>query len=138
METASDSQAVTFRFVLSRLLRKKEIRQSDLANAIGLPQSTFHDWVNGRRPRELSFVKKIADYFNVSFEYMIFGTKTDQEKMAAYVRKLEFENAMLKLEQNKQMGLFESKDEALDRIKSLLADIKNKYPELEEDFQTNQ
>jgi len=133
-ELASDIQAVTFRFVLNRLLRKKEIKQSELANAIGLPQSTFHDWVNGRRPRELTFVKKIADFFNVSFEYMIFGTKTDQEKMEAYVRKLEFENAMLKLEQQKQLGLFESKDEAMERIQNLLNEIKTQFPDLEDDL----
>lgn len=134
MEEISSNQAMCFMFVLKRLLEKKEMRQSDLANAVGLPQSTFHDWVNGRSPRDLGFVKKIADFFNVTFEYMIFGTKTDQEKMGAYIRKLEFENAMLKLEQDKQLNIFETKEQALERIQSLLAEINRDFPELEEDI----
>jgi len=134
MEEITNDQAMCFRFVLKRLLDKKEMRQSDLANAVGLPQSTFHDWVNGRSPRDLSFVKKISQFFNVTFEYMIFGTKTDQEKMAAYVRKLEFENAMLKLEQNKQLNIFESKEEAIARIQKLMDEINEDFPELEEDI----
>ena len=134
MEEVTQDQAMCFRFVLKRLLSRKEMKQSELANAVGLPQSTFHDWVNGRKPRELTFVKKIADFFNVTFEYMIFGTKTDQEKMAAYIRKLEFENAMLKLEQNKQLNIFESKEEAMQRIQNLIDEINRDYPELEEDI----
>lgn len=134
MEEITHDQAMCFRFVLKRLLEKKEMRQSDLANAVGLPQSTFHDWVNGRSPRDLVFVRKIAEFFNVTFEYMVFGTKTDQEKMAAYVRKLEFENAMLKLEQNKQLNIFETKEEAMERIQKLMDEINNNFPELEEDI----
>ena len=130
MEDLNNTQAVTFHIVLKRLLEKHKMRQIDVADVINMPQSTFHDWITGRSPRDLSTVKKIADHFKVEFEYMIFGTKKDQEEAQSYIRKLEFENAMLKLEKENQLFLFETKEEALARMSKLKQEINCKYPDL--------
>lgn len=130
MEELSNKQVVTFQIVLKRLLEKKDLKQSDVAKHVGLPQSTFHDWMTGRSPRDLGFVKKIADYFDVEFEYMVFGNKEDRELEKAYRRKLEFENALLKLERDNQMGLFESKEDAIKRIKALKKRVDDQFPDL--------
>ncbi|MBT8187831.1 MAG: helix-turn-helix transcriptional regulator [Croceitalea sp.] len=135
MDELTEKQTQCFSFVLQRLLEKHDMKQIDVAQAIGMPQSTFHDWITGRSPRDLCVVKKIADYFGVEFEFMIFGTKTDQEKMQAYIRKLEFDNAIMRLEGQNQLNLFESKEDAIKRINMLKLEIEKQFPDLEEAWQ---
>jgi len=128
MEFLTSDQTVCFHIVLKRILDKKNMKQTEVADAIGMPQSTFHDWMTGRSPRDLATVKKIADYFHVEFEYMVFGTKNDQQEMEAKIRRLEFESALLKLEQNKQMSLFETREEAIERVNKLKESIDRDFP----------
>lgn len=125
----NNGRAVVIDFVLRKLTERKGLRQCEVARAVELPQSTFHDWTYGRVPRDLGAVKKIADYFGVDFEYLIFGDKDDQMELKAKMRKLEYENAMLKLENENQLNMFESKEEALARIEQFRIEIENNFPE---------
>ena len=46
----------------------------------GIPASTFSDWKNGRSAPKAEKLKKIADYFNVSLDYLINGNDPYSKK----------------------------------------------------------
>lgn len=120
---------VAIDIVLRRLIEAKDLKQTDIARAIGMAQSTFHDWTYGRIPRDLKTVKKLANYFGVSFEYMVFGIKQDQDELKNRVDKLELENAMIKLETQSQLNLFENQAQAKIRIDKLKQTYYEKFGE---------
>lgn len=49
-----------------------------LSDATGVKLSTTKDWANGSAPRDLSAVRTVAKYFNVSLEYLLFGEEDDR------------------------------------------------------------
>ena len=50
---------------------KKGVTDYRVAMDTGIPKSTFTDWKNGRSKPKTEKLKTIADYFNVSIEYLI-------------------------------------------------------------------
>lgn len=125
--TIDNEPNVAIDIVLRRLIEKKDLKQSEVARAIGMAQSTFHDWTYGRIPRDLKTVKKLAEFFNVSFEYMVFGTKQDQDHLKERCERLEFENAMIKLQAQKQLDIFESPEQGKKRILEMKEAFKAKF-----------
>lgn len=118
MDSVQEKKVVVIDLVLRKLTEKKNLKQCEVAEKVGIPPSTFHDWTYGRVPRDLTAVKKIAEFFKVDFEYLIFGGKDEQEDMRLKIEKLEYENAILKLENENQLSLFESKEDAMERIEN--------------------
>lgn len=59
---------------VNRLIGNKTIR--DVANGIGLSESTFSGYINGRRSPDFDTVKKIADYFDVPPAYLVGWSKS--------------------------------------------------------------
>ena len=53
------------------LLKEKGLQQKDLANKIKVTPSTLSEWKNGRLKPALEDISKIADYFNVSTDYLL-------------------------------------------------------------------
>jgi transcriptional regulator with XRE-family HTH domain len=57
--------------------RLKELRiqnvksQKDLADILNVSQNAIYNWENGKREPSLDMLKKIADYFEVSFDYLM-------------------------------------------------------------------
>ena len=62
--------------VLRQLLNSRDIRPTTLAKEVGVSAKTIHNWLVGQSPRDISQVKKVADFFGVSLDYLCFG-KTD-------------------------------------------------------------
>lgn len=60
---------------LKRLLKEKRMSVRKAATDIGIPQATLNSIVNGRVPRRLDYVIKIAHYFNLSLDEMLLGKK---------------------------------------------------------------
>ena len=59
---------------LNSLLYEKRMTRSDLARALDIPASTINSWFNrGCDGLALSTLIKIADYFNVSLDYLVTG-----------------------------------------------------------------
>lgn len=58
--------------ILKKLLFERNISETDLANAVGLPQPTINRIVNGKstRPYESS-LKPIADYFSITLPQLL-------------------------------------------------------------------
>lgn len=54
------------------LLRdKRGIRDADVANATGIPASTFSDWKKGRSEPKIEKLVKIAKFFEVPLSYFV-------------------------------------------------------------------
>lgn len=53
-----------------KLLDENNAKPSEIAKATGIPPSTFSDWKVGRSRPKLDKIKKIADYFEVSYLWL--------------------------------------------------------------------
>lgn len=59
---------------LKFLRSQKKISQVQFANILNVSPSTVAMWENGeRKPKDYNMLKRIADYFSVSIEYLITG-----------------------------------------------------------------
>lgn len=62
--------------ILKELCGQSGIPISAISKRTGVPQQTIHNWLTGIEPKNISQVKKVADFFKVSVDYLCFGTKT--------------------------------------------------------------
>lgn len=63
---------------LRELRTEKDLKQNELANILELSTSTIGMYEQGRRHADLDTLKKIAEYFDVSVDYLI--GRTDIKK----------------------------------------------------------
>lgn len=56
--------------IYCKLRNTKRCKDADVAKATGITKSTFSDWKNGRSNPKDEKLRKIADYFDVSLEYL--------------------------------------------------------------------
>ncbi|MDR1905375.1 MAG: helix-turn-helix domain-containing protein [Clostridiales bacterium] len=75
-------------------LQERKIGKSTLANAIGVLPSAISDWQSGRLKPSYDDITKIADYFNVTTDYLLGRTdspkpKTEDEIEAELMAKVE-------------------------------------------------
>ena len=59
------------------LLTEKGIQQKTFAENIGVTKHTITDWKNGRSISYMKYIDKIADFFDVSADYLL--EKTDDK-----------------------------------------------------------
>ena len=64
--------------MLSSLLLKKNLTLKQLANETGIKPSTLSGWKNGVSPRDLSEVRRCAQFFGVSMEMLLFGQQNEE------------------------------------------------------------
>jgi transcriptional regulator with XRE-family HTH domain len=61
--------------ILKKLFQERGITITHVAKKTGIAQQTIHNWLSGTEPRSLTQVKKVADYFDVSVDYLCFGIR---------------------------------------------------------------
>jgi transcriptional regulator with XRE-family HTH domain len=61
--------------VLKALMKERGLTFRQLSDATGVPMSSLKDWASGAFPRDLDGVRKVAQFCDVSFEYLVFGTE---------------------------------------------------------------
>ena len=88
--------------IYCKLRDAKGMKDADVARETGITKSTSSDWKNGRSNPKDAKLKKIADLFEVSLDYLRTGEKTVNgekyyvnEKTAEMAQKL-FENSDLR------------------------------------------
>lgn len=55
-----------------KLLRvEKQIRQTDIAKLLNVAKSTFSSWENGINEPDIKTLKKLADFFGCTVDYII-------------------------------------------------------------------
>jgi transcriptional regulator with XRE-family HTH domain len=69
---------------LTNLLEQRHISASELSKEIDIPKSTISDWLSGTSPKNISQVKRVADYFDVSLDYLCFGEKKNKTEISEY------------------------------------------------------
>lgn len=66
---------------LNLLIEQSGLTQTEFAEEIGISQSALNNYVTDKREPRLSIAKKIADYFEVSVDYML---RTDEDLSAKH------------------------------------------------------
>lgn len=56
---------------LSYLMKIEKLSQSELARKIGISQSAICNWLNGKKEPSIESLWKLADYFDVTVDYLI-------------------------------------------------------------------
>lgn len=69
---------------LYELRSKKKISQKELAAQIGYSQNMISQWENGTRDPGTDVLKKLADYFGVTVDYLL-GRDIDITKLPGYL-----------------------------------------------------
>ncbi len=68
---------MNFGTILKNLMDEHKLTQSGLAVAIGYTQRAISKWVNEQAEPTETAIKKIADYFGVSTDYLLGRTEDD-------------------------------------------------------------
>lgn len=66
--------------IFEQLLQKHGITAYKVSKETGITQSTLSDWKRGRSTPKTDNMKKIADYFGVSLDYLTTGKETTEQK----------------------------------------------------------
>nr|WP_083936641.1 helix-turn-helix transcriptional regulator [Streptococcus sp. HPH0090] len=59
---------------LKRLRKNKGLKQQELAEIFGIKRNTYSDWENGKTEPSFDNLVKLADFFEVSLDWL-FGRK---------------------------------------------------------------
>src|SRR5262249_6264061 len=62
--------------VLKELIVERGVSAREVARACGIPQSTLTSFLSGRSTYKLDHVLALAQHFNVTLEYLLFGDGT--------------------------------------------------------------
>lgn len=76
---------MTFGQILKSLREERDMKQEDICAALNIEQSTLSNYENDRRKPKLELAVKVADFFNVSLDYLLGRTERtlvghDEEK----------------------------------------------------------
>ena len=77
--------------ILSDLRNKAKITQQELANVLGISRGTIGMYEIGKRDPDTETLKKIAQYFNVSIDYLLGNSNDkniDESKISEIDKKL--------------------------------------------------
>jgi len=81
----------------AKLKEKNGVNDFAVSKATGIAPATMSDWKNGRTEPKIDKLQKIADYFNVSIEYLMTGK--DTEKVSDSGKKYYFSDETAELAQ---------------------------------------
>lgn len=73
---------------MKELMKQSDIKPKQLTSELGISNSSFTDWSKGKGSPSLDTVRKFADYFHVSIDYLVNGVEFSNNKT------LEFSNPM--------------------------------------------
>lgn len=63
---------------LTALRKEKKLLQADIANKIGIARATYGAYEQGTRQPDFETLEKIADFFEVSVDYLLGRTNTTE------------------------------------------------------------
>lgn len=94
------------------LIKEKGIEQQGLAAVLGINKQTISDWKSGKSKTYLKYIQTIADYFNVSTDYLL--GKTDIKNPPAETEGLIFhiKDDNLRAEVDELVSIYLSLDNA--------------------------
>lgn len=110
---------MTFSDRLDLLLTEKKETRTHLAEVIGITNQSFSDWKKRGTIPSADIVLKIANYFNVSIDWLISGNKTNEvtHEDATFIFKL---RQLSEKDKNTVLGLIDllHNQEQFEKIKN--------------------
>lgn len=91
-----------FKQRLKQLREDKKISQAELARELNVAQGTIGNWETGKRTPDINTLKVIANYFNVTIDYLM--ENENSTKKSQCLSRLE--NVSLSEEKDKQLLQF--------------------------------
>lgn len=61
--------------MLRELLRRHAWTVPKLSQRTGVPVNTIHNWLAGQTPRRLEHLRLVAECFDVTLDYLLFGVE---------------------------------------------------------------
>jgi transcriptional regulator with XRE-family HTH domain len=62
-------------------MKEKFLTTKSLSTETEIPEGTLKTWLAGSAPRSLEDVRRVAQFLNVSFEFLIFGNEESIERL---------------------------------------------------------
>lgn len=110
--------------IYCKLRDAKGCKDADVAKETGITKSTFSDWKNGRSNPKDEKLKKIAEFFGVSVDYL----RTGEEKQGYYLNEETAKLAQEMFEDEDMRSLFDMKRKmSPERFKTHMEFMKNLY-----------
>lgn len=111
--------------ILKDLRAKKGVLQKDVANFLQIDRTTYVKYENGDSEPNLQMIKKIADYFNVSVDYLL-----EREQFVLHKKNDTITDIILKLRSDEKLleitnMICRLPEEQLSFIQSLLSTFNN-------------
>ena len=117
--------------IFEQLLQKYGLTTYQVAKATGISQSTFSNWKSRRNILSPEKLQKIADYFNVSLDYMMTGKEETGLLDRKYYINEETAEMADKIFHNKELRLLfdaaqDAQPEDLSTVHQMLLALKRK------------
>ena len=110
--------------VYCKLRDLKGVKDADVVRATGITKSTFSDWKSGRSEPKKEKLQKIADFFDVSLDYLMTG----EEQNGYYLNEETAKLAQEMFEDEDMRSLFNMKrNMPPERFKAHMEFMKNLY-----------
>lgn len=71
---------IKIKTILKKLLHEHDLTAAQLARATKIPPQTINNWLSGQEPRGLGQLKAVADYFEISVDYLVYGTHSPKSE----------------------------------------------------------
>lgn len=65
---------IKIKTILKNLLHENDLTAAQLARATKIPPQTINNWLSGQEPRSLNQIKAVADYFEISVDFLVYGS----------------------------------------------------------------
>lgn len=106
---------------LYKLRKEKELNQSDLARSLSVAKQTVSNWENGNRKPDSDMLIKIADYFDVSVDYLL--GRTDNRNYS--IIKTNYKGKEIELVVNSKSNSYtqEQIQNLIDKLASMYVDV---------------
>ena len=84
---------------LESLMQDKNLSTRALAKNINLPYKTVQEWLgaNSRMPRDPQILKKIAEYFDCSVYFLLFGEEDPKSLIGQILEKTEIHTGLYEI-----------------------------------------
>ncbi len=122
---------VNFYKVLKELRLEENLTQEDISNLLHIDRSNIANYERGKRLPSIESLIKIAEFFNVSLDYLILGKRYGAEKgeegeiySQETFRELMADNTALMEEQLRLSEILAQREEEIKVLKNYLNSIK--------------
>ncbi len=118
--------------ILKKLRTENGLTLGELSEKLDIHKTNLSDLENGRRKIGLSVLTKLADYYNVSLDYImgrevVHDDRSDIEKISAENNLTDSDQEFLKQNQEQLVQLLKKKQNEIDELRKEIQELRAKY-----------